>query len=165
MVALDLLLRCPDLVSGAILIEPPLLAFVPGATEGLSADRVAIEEALREGGPARRSTSTSAGGCPSSAPAPSGSRRRSPRPARERPLSLFAELGAVPSWSLRPAEMRRGRGADPDRRLGVDARRRLRAAAAELRTRLAGQRDRRGRRRGAAPAHGAADLAALIAEI
>ena len=25
--------------------------------------------------------------------------------ARERPLSLFAELGAVPAWSLRTAEM------------------------------------------------------------
>jgi pimeloyl-ACP methyl ester carboxylesterase len=104
-VALDLLLRSPALVSGAILIEPPLLAFVPGATEGLSTDRIAIEEALREGGPARALDLYLSGGLPFLGPGAERIPAEVAAPSRERPLSLFAELGAVPSWSLRPAEM------------------------------------------------------------
>jgi len=51
LVALDLVLRRPALVHGAVLSDIPLFAFVPAANELLSRERVAIEEALREGGP------------------------------------------------------------------------------------------------------------------
>src|SRR3982750_3973227 len=42
-IALDLLLRRSDLVSGALLIEPTLLQLTPVATEGLSQDRHRLE--------------------------------------------------------------------------------------------------------------------------
>ncbi len=104
-IALDLLLRRPALVSTAILIEPPLLAFVPGATEGLSADRISIEEALREGGPKQAFDLYLGGGLPFLGPGADRIPAEAAASSRERPLSLFAELGAVPSWALRPAEM------------------------------------------------------------
>jgi pimeloyl-ACP methyl ester carboxylesterase len=50
MAALDLLLRHPELTSGAILIEPPLLGLVPPATEALSHDRAELERAVAVGG-------------------------------------------------------------------------------------------------------------------
>lgn len=104
-VALDLVLRRPDLTGGAVLIEPPLLALVAEATEGLSADRVAIEEALREGGPEAALDLYLAGGLPFLGPGAERIPAEVSSVASERPLSLFAELGAVPSWSLRPAEL------------------------------------------------------------
>jgi pimeloyl-ACP methyl ester carboxylesterase len=51
LVALDLLVRRPGLATGAVLAEAPLLAFVPEATDVLSAQRERLEDALREGGP------------------------------------------------------------------------------------------------------------------
>ena len=104
-VALDLLLRRPQLADGAVLIEPPLLAFVPGATEGLSTDRLAIEEAIRDGGPEKAVDLYLAGGLPYLGPGAGRIPAEASAAARERPLSFFAELGAVPSWPLRPAEL------------------------------------------------------------
>jgi pimeloyl-ACP methyl ester carboxylesterase len=104
-VALDLHLRHPGMSSGAILIEPPLLAFVPEATEALSGDRAALEEALRERG---------LGGAVAlyldgELPAMGAGAERIPShlvaPARERAMSLFAELGAVAGWELPLAAM------------------------------------------------------------
>ena len=43
--------RPPELVSGAVLVEPPLLSFSEAATPALSADRAALEAAHRDGGP------------------------------------------------------------------------------------------------------------------
>ena len=43
MIALDLLLRRPELVAGTLLIEPPLLQLLPAATEALSEDRRRLE--------------------------------------------------------------------------------------------------------------------------
>ena len=51
LVALDLLLRHPRLARAAALADPPLLAFVPEATEALGAQRQRVDEALRERGP------------------------------------------------------------------------------------------------------------------
>lgn len=51
LVALDLLLRRPGLVCGAVLIEPPLLSLSPAGAETLSAIREAVEQAAREHGP------------------------------------------------------------------------------------------------------------------
>ena len=103
--ALDLMVRRPAMVSAAVLIEPPLLAFLPEATEGLSSDRAAIEEAVAEGGPSGALELYLSGGLPFLGP---GAARIPPplaQPARERPLSLFAELAAVPAWPLHGAEL------------------------------------------------------------
>ena len=54
LVVLDLLVRRPELARAAVLVDPPLHAFVPAATEALAAERVLLEEALREGGPGAR---------------------------------------------------------------------------------------------------------------
>ena len=51
LIALDLLVRHSSSVTGAVLVDPPLYAFVPAATEALAATRALLEEALREGGP------------------------------------------------------------------------------------------------------------------
>jgi pimeloyl-ACP methyl ester carboxylesterase len=51
LVGLDLLTRHAALVAGAVLADPPLFAFVAEAAAALSAERLALEEALREGGP------------------------------------------------------------------------------------------------------------------
>jgi len=104
-VALDLLLRRGDLVRGAVLVEPPLLAFLPEATEGLSADRAALADAVAGGGPEAAIDLYLSGGLPFAG----AGAARLPAPiaavARERPLSLFAELGAVPAWPLRASQM------------------------------------------------------------
>src|SRR5262249_15031572 len=96
-IALDLLLRRPELILGAVLIEPPLLQLLPAATESLSADRRAPEAAAGEGREAivQLYLSGALGALAAGAARlPEGLTR----PARERPISLIAELGAVPAW-------------------------------------------------------------------
>jgi pimeloyl-ACP methyl ester carboxylesterase len=51
LVALDLVKRHPALVRAVVLSDPALFALVPEATEVLSEQRAALEEALRAGGP------------------------------------------------------------------------------------------------------------------
>ncbi len=51
LIALDLIKRYPALVAGAVLADPPLLAFVPEATEALGAQRQRIQEAVWAHGP------------------------------------------------------------------------------------------------------------------
>ena len=51
LVALELLVRRPEVATGAVLVDLPLFAFVPAATEALAAQRESLEQALREGGP------------------------------------------------------------------------------------------------------------------
>ena len=51
LIAIDLLVRRPELVASAVLCDAPLLAFVPEANEALAAQRQQLEDALREGGP------------------------------------------------------------------------------------------------------------------
>jgi pimeloyl-ACP methyl ester carboxylesterase len=51
LIALDLLRRHAAVVGAAVLTDPPLFAFVPEATEALAAQRLAVEDALRERGP------------------------------------------------------------------------------------------------------------------
>jgi pimeloyl-ACP methyl ester carboxylesterase len=51
LVVLELLVRRPQLAAGAVLLDPPLHAFVPAATKALAAERELLEEGLREGGP------------------------------------------------------------------------------------------------------------------
>ena len=51
LIALDLLLRHPGLLRAAVLVEPPLFAFVPEATRALADERGRIQEAVFAGGP------------------------------------------------------------------------------------------------------------------
>jgi 3-oxoadipate enol-lactonase len=51
LVALDLAKRHRTLVRAAVLRDPPLLMFVPEATERLAAQHAELEAAVREGGP------------------------------------------------------------------------------------------------------------------
>lgn len=112
--ALDLALREPTRVTGVIAVEPPLLALVDGATEGLSQDIETLRKAAEEtaeshsgvSGPDSAARLFLAGDLPFLAP---GSDRIAGREAvgggdglesRRKPGSLLAELGAVPAWPL-----------------------------------------------------------------
>ena len=130
-VALELLLRHRTLVRAAVLIEPPLLAFLPEATEGIGADRQAITDAMAEGGIDAAVGLYLSGGLGHLG----AGAERLPEPvrdrARERPFSLFAEIGAVPAWSLRVGEL--GALDAPSRILvGAGTPHLLRAAAGQL---------------------------------
>ena len=96
MVALDLLLRRPDLLAATVLIEPPVLQLVPMATEALSQDRQRLE--IAAGGGESVIDLYLSGGLP----ALGAGVRRLPEPlvaaARERPGSLIAELGIATGW-------------------------------------------------------------------
>jgi pimeloyl-ACP methyl ester carboxylesterase len=107
--ALSLTLGRPDLVVGAVLIEPPLLAFVEEATEQLSQDGSRLRQEIHDGGPSAGVELYLAGELPALGPGADRIPQSLVRPARERPLSLFAELAAVASWPLPLAEMARSR--------------------------------------------------------
>ena len=51
LVVLELLVRRPQLARGAVLVDPPLHAFVAEATKALAVERELLEAALRDGGP------------------------------------------------------------------------------------------------------------------
>ena len=138
--ALDLMLRRPDLVAGAVLVEPPLLALLPEATEMLGADGRAIEAVAGDGRGALVELYLSGG----LAALGAGAERLPPElavAARERPASLIAELGAVPAWEMpvsrlaavtRPALIVTCAGTPPLLLAAAEALS-LRLAAAELR--------------------------------
>jgi pimeloyl-ACP methyl ester carboxylesterase len=96
LVALDLLKRYPALVSGAVLRDPPLFAFVPAATEALGKQREALGRALAEGGPA--------------AAVDAWLGRRVEGPALERARSahraFFADYAGLATLSLTRAQLR-----------------------------------------------------------
>jgi pimeloyl-ACP methyl ester carboxylesterase len=97
-IALDLLLRRPDLVAGGLLIEPPLLQLLPHATEELSDDRRRLEAVV--GGADDLVELYLSGALPALGPGVS----RLPAPmaaaARERPASVLAELGIAAGWRM-----------------------------------------------------------------
>lgn len=134
-IALDLVCRRPELVDAALLIEPPLLAFLPQATEGLSADRGTIEETVRDGGLGAAAQLYLSGGLPCLGPGAERIPAAIGEAAAARPLSLFAELAAVPGWTIStPALL----AAEVPARvvLGATSPPLLRAAADELVARL-----------------------------
>ena len=63
LVALDLLVRRPEIVEAAVLCDVPLYAFVPAANEDLAAQRKLMEDALRRGG-AREAIAAHCGSLP-----------------------------------------------------------------------------------------------------
>lgn len=103
--ALDLVLRMPVPLRGAVLVEPPLLAFLPEATEGLSGDRKRIEAAVAGGGAEAALELYLAGELPFAGAGAGRIPGEIGDAARRRPLSLFAELVAIPAWSLQPGRL------------------------------------------------------------
>jgi pimeloyl-ACP methyl ester carboxylesterase len=98
-ITLDLLLRRPELLTGAILIDPPVLGLVPEATQALSEDRLDLEKAFRDRGAHGVVTLYLSG----SLQALGAEVARLPTgvtsDTRERPAILLAELGASAGWS------------------------------------------------------------------
>jgi pimeloyl-ACP methyl ester carboxylesterase len=103
--ALELVLRRPELILGAVLVEPPLLAFLPEATDALAESAALIREAVAEGGrelALERYLAGSVGALAAGAerlPAAAGD--RGPHAA----ASLFAEIAAVPAWGFVPTAL------------------------------------------------------------
>ncbi len=120
LVVLDLLKRHADLVGAAVVANPPLFAFVPEATEILSADRARLEERLRAGGPAAAVESWLDG--------------RVDRPALDRARAahrgFLADFAGLASWPVTRGELRAitapvvvltGPGSPPHLRAAADA--------------------------------------------
>lgn len=98
-IALDLQLRHPGLVQAAVLVEPPLLALVPEATELLSADQRALEAVAGEGREALVRLYLS-GGLGALAAGVERFPAEATAPGRERPASVVAEIGAAAAWAM-----------------------------------------------------------------
>jgi pimeloyl-ACP methyl ester carboxylesterase len=96
LVALELLVRRPALATGAVLVDVPLFAFVPAATEALAAQRELLEQALRDGGPpaAVQAWLGDAAGADSVSRAPTWQR------------GFFADYAGQASWSPSRRELR-----------------------------------------------------------
>jgi len=99
LVCLDLIKRHAGLVAGAVLVDPLVLAFVPEAAEALAAERVVLEEALREHGPQQAVTAYLATGA-----RPADEERA--RAARAAHGAFFADYGGGATWPVRRRELR-----------------------------------------------------------
>jgi pimeloyl-ACP methyl ester carboxylesterase len=96
LVALELLVRRPELASAAVLADPPLFAFVAAATEALAAERSQLEQGLRDGGPGDAIAGWLGAGV-------DAERRER---ARTSPLGFFADYAGQLSWSPSRGELR-----------------------------------------------------------
>jgi pimeloyl-ACP methyl ester carboxylesterase len=95
-IALDLLIREPDAVAGAVLIEPPLFQLLPLATEALSQDRSRLELAAAGG---EDVIGLYLGGqLPALGPGITRLPEALTGAGREHPASLVAELGIAAAW-------------------------------------------------------------------
>jgi pimeloyl-ACP methyl ester carboxylesterase len=110
-IVVDLVLRRPDVVASAVAVEPPILSLVREATEAMSDDRAALQDAVRD----RGADGAVAAYLSGRLTALGSGADRLPTPltaeARDRPAVLFAELGAPAAWSMPLLSM-----ADADRR-------------------------------------------------
>jgi pimeloyl-ACP methyl ester carboxylesterase len=95
LIALDLAKRHPSLVRELVLVDTPLYAFVPAATESMAAMRLALENALRAGGTAAAIAVWLAG-------EPSARVAR----AQARPEAFFADYAGLSSWPVTRRELR-----------------------------------------------------------
>jgi pimeloyl-ACP methyl ester carboxylesterase len=162
--ALDLMLRRPELVRAALLVEPPLLAFVDDATEGLSDDAARIQSAVAEGGPAAALELYLRGELPSIGAGAGRLPAEMAAVARRTPLSFFAELAAVPAWSVQPSQLR---GSSVPSRIVISstAPALLERAGEQLAARLGGTELRRLDAKGLPHVAGAAELAGVVREL
>ncbi|MDO8211929.1 alpha/beta fold hydrolase [Conexibacter sp. CPCC 206217] len=91
LIVLDLLVRLPGLLSGAVLVAPPLHQFSASATAVLSEQRALLEVALREGGPAA---------------AVEAWRPDADDAVRAAHRAFFADFGGLASWPVTRGELR-----------------------------------------------------------
>jgi pimeloyl-ACP methyl ester carboxylesterase len=96
LVALDLVKRHGELVRAVVVSDPALFALVPEATEVLSAQRAALEEALRAGGPATGVETWLGGRAGDAALAR----------ARAAHRAFFADYAGLASWPVSRRELR-----------------------------------------------------------
>lgn len=96
LVALELLVRRPGLARGAVLVDPPLHAFVAEATKALAVERALLEQALREGGPQAAVRAWLGAGV---------ERERAARAAASH-AGFFADYAGQSSWSPSRRELR-----------------------------------------------------------
>ena len=96
LVALDLLERHAELAGAVVLADPPLFAFVAEAAEALAAERLLLEEALREGGPELAVARWLGGG------AAADRVERAQRAHR----AFFADLAGIASWPVTRGRLR-----------------------------------------------------------
>jgi pimeloyl-ACP methyl ester carboxylesterase len=102
LVALDLLRRHRALVRAAALADPPLLAFVPEATEALAAERAEIEEAVREDGPGAGVGAWLGRRGAGAPPLPAAAAER----ARAAHVAFFADYAGLATLSVTRRELR-----------------------------------------------------------
>ncbi|MDW5593754.1 alpha/beta hydrolase [Conexibacter stalactiti] len=91
LIVLDLLVRLPGLLRGAVLIEPPAYQFSDAATAVLSEQRSLLEAALRDGGPAS---------------AVEAWRPGADAAVRAAHRAFFADFGGLASWPVTRRELR-----------------------------------------------------------
>jgi len=105
LIALDLLLRHPELVTSAVLIEPALLSLVPAGREAVAAIRDVVENGVRDGGPAGAVLAylEHVGGPRALELVGPDRLERAGRGARP----FAADLAAGPAWRYTPRELRR----------------------------------------------------------
>ncbi len=124
LVCLDLLVRHPDAVRGAVLVGPPLLWIVAGGSQALAAERELLSAALESGGRAHAVTAWLGDGVE-----PARAER-----AAAVPGSFFADWGGLATWPVTPRELRGiaapitvldGERASPEILAGADALARL----------------------------------------
>jgi pimeloyl-ACP methyl ester carboxylesterase len=96
LVALDLVKRHRALVRAAVLCDPPLLMFVPEATERLAAQHAELEAAIREGGPEAGVAAWLGGQADGRALAR----------ARAAHRAFFADYAGLASWPVTRRELR-----------------------------------------------------------
>jgi pimeloyl-ACP methyl ester carboxylesterase len=96
LIALDVLRRHRALVSAAVLSNPPLFAFVPTASQELSAQRLMLEEALREHGPEGAVEAWLGGRVTGEAL----------ERARRAHRAFFADFAGITSWPVTRRELR-----------------------------------------------------------
>ena len=162
-VALDLMLRRADLVSAAVLIEPPLLQLLPMATEALSDDSRRLEDAAAAGHDLIELYLS--GGLPALGPGAGRLPDQVAAAARERPASVVAELGIAAGWRMPLARLA---SAERPSAIVISASTPalVRAASEALADRLAGSSPKEVDSAAAPPHMGAAgEVAAVVREL
>lgn len=101
-VALEIALSRPDLVSAVAMIDPTILGLLTGATEGVSTDGELVREAVESGGPEAAYRLFLSGGLETLG-AGAGRLGGLADHGPLAPRSFLVELPAVPAWPLDPA--------------------------------------------------------------
>lgn len=104
MTSLAALIREPELVRGAVLLEPPMLWVAPGGAKAASELRAAIEEGAAEHGSNGAIAAFTREVCGPNALEVVGYERA--RAALERPRGFATDIGAVGDWSVSGGDFR-----------------------------------------------------------